>query len=134
MKIIARCLATITITAALSGCATTGTVSPMPSATSGSLSPTPTPTPTPFAVSKVATCDQLVGPNQDGPLIKYIHLVANFDANDASQGEQLRSLKSDLEGVATHAAPDFQQLIQALWSANINDFKAAGAELLTRCS
>ncbi|MDP9883099.1 hypothetical protein J2W21_000589 [Sinomonas atrocyanea] len=94
---------------------------------------TPTPAPSAFTVSTFATCAQLAGTKQDGPLYQYISTITSSHATDAANIDKLRTLQTQLMGVADHADPKMKQLIENLWSTNVSDFKAAGVELVSEC-
>lgn len=101
--------------------------------TTVAASESPTPTPTTFTISEKATCTQLIGPNEDGPLIDYINGVTDFDPADTSAMEELRATSDEVKEIAKRANPEMSALLDALFSEDVNDFKAAGTELLTRC-
>lgn len=124
-------------TLAVASCAdptTPQAASPTP-VTSSPASPKATPSPTlsRITVSEKATCTLLIGPDEDGPLIQYINEITNVDATDTAALASLVTLKGELEDVARSANPEIQRLVRALFSEDVNDFKAAGVELLTRC-
>lgn len=96
-------------------------------------SPAPTPTPSNITVSERTTCTLLIGPDEDGPLIKYVNEITSADPTDSTALASLRTLKSEIEDVAKTATPEMKELAIALFSEDVNDFKAAGVELLTRC-
>lgn len=96
--------------------------------------PTPSPTPSGITVSEKATCTLLIGPDEDGPLIQYINEITSADASDTAALASLITLKGDIEDVARTASPEIKRLVSALFSDDVNDFKAAGVELLTRCA
>lgn len=105
-----------------------------PTTTAASESPTPTPTPTAFTISEEATCMQLIGPDEDGPLIDYVNGITTVDPTDATAVQELSATREEVREIAKRANPEMGALLDALFSEDVNDFKAAGTELLTRCS
>lgn len=105
----------------------TSTSTPTPSAT-------PSPTSTTITVSEKAICTQLVGPREDGPLIRYINGISTVDATDTAAIAKLSATRTEIQQIAIRADSDMRALINALFSEDVNDFKAAGVDLLTRCA
>lgn len=120
---------------ALGGCAgpMAQDTSPSPAASPAPLSATATPSPSKLIVSEKATCALLVGPAEDGPLIQYVNGIASIDPSDQSAVSKLVTTRDDLRAIAKSANPEMNGLLTALFSNDLNDFKAAGTELLTRC-
>jgi hypothetical protein len=106
---------------------------PASAAAAAPSSATATPSPSAFTVSEKATCTLLIGPKEDGPLIQYINGITSIDASDKAAVAKLVTTRDDVKDIAKSANPEMKGLLTALFSENINDFKAAGTELLTRC-
>lgn len=103
-----------------------------------------------LVVSEAATCMQLVGPDEDGPLIRGVDAVTSVtDGNpDVELAEEVLA---ELESVIEHSNEDLRPYINAFaapieaivsasngelpsdWEADIDEWQAAGTELLTRC-
>lgn len=86
-----------------------------------------------IVISEEATCALLVGPNEDGPLIRYVNGISSADPADTSSIQDLRDNRTEVNAIGERSTPELQLLITTLFSEDVNDFKAAGAELLTRC-
>jgi hypothetical protein len=85
-------------------------------------------------VSEKATCTQLIGTNEDGPLIKYVTGITSIDVSDKAGLTELAEARDAVKDIAKRANPEMKVLLTALFSDDVNDFKAAGTDLLTRCS
>lgn len=117
---------------ALSGCgapeaAPSSVASPAPS------SVTATPSPTVLTVSEKTTCTLLIGPEENGPLIQYINGVTGIDPSDKAAVARLATVRDEIKEISKRSVPEMKELLDSLFSPDVNDFKAAGAELLTRC-
>jgi hypothetical protein len=77
---------------------------------------------------------QLIGPDEDGPLIDYVNGITTVDPTDATAVQELSATREEVREIAKRANPEMGALLDALFSEDVNDFKAAGTELLTRCS
>ncbi|MDP9983579.1 hypothetical protein J2W14_003000 [Pseudarthrobacter oxydans] len=76
----------------------------------------------------------LIGSKEDGPLIQYVNGVAGFDAADQAAVTKTAEARDAVKNIAKSANPEMKVLLAALFSSDINEFKASGVELLTRCS
>lgn len=117
---------------ALGGC---GAPETAPSS-AGSMAPssaTASPSPSVFTVSEKTTCTLLIGPNEDGPLIQYVNEITSIDPSDKVAVAKLATTRDDVKEIAKRANPEMKELLTVLFSKDVNDFKAAGTELLTRC-
>lgn len=119
---------------ALAGCAAPESPETASSSAAAPSSATPVPTPSTFTVSEKATCTQLIGPKEDGPLIQYINEITSIDPSDKVAVAKLVTTREDIKNITTRANPEMKEILTALFSEDVNDFKAAGTELLTRCS
>lgn len=106
---------------------------PSTAASPSSSSATATPSPSTLTVSEKATCTLLVGPAEDGPLIQYVNEITSIDPSDQAAVAKLIATRDDIKAIAKSANPEMKELLTALFSEDVNDFKAAGTELLTRC-
>lgn len=130
---------------------------PVESATAApTASPTATPPPTssspePLVVSEAATCTQLIGPEEDGPLIDGVNIVAGMSSGEAPDFALAEETAAELTSIMRHAddelKPYLEVFIQPLddigaasrgelpagYDLDIEEWKAAGTELLTRC-
>jgi hypothetical protein len=120
---------------ALGGCgaAAAPDFAPSTAASPASSSATATPSPSTFTVSEKATCTLLIGPAEDGPLIQYINGITSIDSSDQAALAKLITTRDDVKAIAKSANPEMKELLTALFSEDVNDFKAAGTDLLTRC-
>ncbi|WP_454697846.1 hypothetical protein [Arthrobacter humicola] len=84
-------------------------------------------------MSEKATCTLLVGPAEDGPLIQYVNEITSIDPSDQAAVAKLIATRDDIKAIAKSANSEMKELLSALFSEDINDFKAAGTDLLTRC-
>jgi hypothetical protein len=124
-------------TLALVGCGQQATPDAAISATMPStptISSSPTSAPTAFTVSEKATCTLLIGPKEDGPLIQYINGVSSFDASNHAAIVKTAEARDSVKDIAKSAGSEMKVLLTALFSDDVNQFKASGVELLTRCS
>lgn len=117
---------------ALGGCgapeaAPSSVGSPAPS------SATATPSPNVLTVSEKTTCTLLIGPEENGPLIQYINGVTAMDPSDKAAIAELATTRDEIKEISKRSVPEMKELLAALFSTDLNDFKAAGVELLTRC-
>jgi hypothetical protein len=119
----------------LSGCGGPGTPDAAPSTavSPASSSATATPSPSTLTVSEKATCTLLVGPDEDGPLIQYVNGITNIDPSDQAAVAKLIATRDEVKAIAKSANQEMKELLTALFSEDVNDFKAAGTDLLTRC-
>lgn len=85
-------------------------------------------------MSEAATCTLLIGPKEDGPLIQYINGVTGSDPADQAAITKTAEARDSVKNVAKSANPEMKVLLAALFSTDINEFKASGVDLLTRCS
>jgi hypothetical protein len=76
---------------------------------------------------------QLIGPGEDGPLIDYINGITSVDPTDTAALQELASSRDEVKEIAKRANSEMSALLETLFSEDVNDFKAAGTELLTRC-
>ncbi|MDQ0030149.1 hypothetical protein [Arthrobacter bambusae] len=118
---------------ALAGCGASAAPEAASTTTSSSPTATPTPVPSTITVSEKATCTQLIGPAEDGPLIKYVVGITTGNASDSVGMAKVAAARDDIKEIAKRADPEIKNLITALFSTDVNDFKAAGTDLLTRC-
>ena len=126
---------TLTLVAIMCAIALSGCGSPS-AETQAPLAPSPTAAPATsatIAISEEATCTLLVGPNEDGPLIRYVNGISSTDVTDPTAVPKLRDHKDEVVAIGDRSNPELQLLITTLMSDDVNDFKAAGVELLTRC-
>jgi hypothetical protein len=135
MKKLSILLAAVSVLLLGSGCSagteaqsspTTAASTPTQSATSSSAAT--------ITVSEKAICTQLVGPKEDGPLIEYINGITTVDATDSAAIAELSATRTEIQQIAIRADSELRTLVNALFSEDVNDFKAAGVELLTRCA
>lgn len=117
----------------LGGCGGPATTTPSTAISSALPTPTATPSPSTLAVSEKATCTLLIGPNEDGPLIQYVNGITSIDPSDQAAVAELRATREEIRAIEKSANADMKVFLTALFSEDVNDFKAAGTELLTRC-
>ncbi|WP_146238943.1 hypothetical protein [Arthrobacter livingstonensis] len=118
----------------LSGCGSATKASEVTtSVASSSTSEATATSKSPIVISEMATCSLLVGVNEDGPLIRYVTGIASVDPTDTTAIQKLRDDRDEVTAAGEHAGPEMKLLIETLFSEDMNDFKAAGTELLTRC-
>ncbi|MGV0109006.1 hypothetical protein [Arthrobacter sp. CP30] len=126
-----------------------------------SVRSTPTSTPTPsatvektepaFQVSRQTTCNQLLGPDEDGPLFRTIDFVNEFQDIDPDTIAKARDLKAEVDGLAVHAEDDMKPFLKGFaspmtemiditggggstYNFDATEFKAAGTELVNLCT
>lgn len=123
----------VSVAFTMAACGGSAAPEAIPSTTSSAATPTPSPTPSTFTVSEKATCTLLIGPDEDGPLIKYVNGITSVDVSDKVGLAKIAIARDDVKEIAKRANPEMKELLSALFSTDVNDFKAAGTDLLTRC-
>ena len=104
-----------------------------------------------LVISEEATCTQLVGPNEDGPLLRGVETVAGVGQGKAD-AEQAQEIIDELAPIEEHAIAELKPYLRAFvspledivaaskgqlsedWEGDLDEWKAVGTELLTRCS
>ncbi|WP_104052407.1 MULTISPECIES: hypothetical protein [unclassified Arthrobacter] len=103
--------------------------------------------------SEEQTCSELLGTNGKGPLYRAIYLLKIGDGTSSFGGsaETARDLSEEIHGITGRAPQDMEAALEELaspmdatiqraenpnsaWNVNVETWKSAVAELLTRCA
>lgn len=133
----ALCTVALATVLALTACAGSGTAAPLATSTPEPVASTASPSPTAkFTVSAETICAQLVGfKTSIGPLEEYLRILYSSLTSELTEEDKAkgRAARTEVLDIATRADPGLQSTIEAVFSDESNEHKAALIEITHQC-